>query len=145
MLNPSRCRIIAIGKIHKPWIRDGVELYKKRLPNLLITELRNSNLNKEADEIKAIIKKEELLIALSEEGEKFSSISFSKQLQKLNSKRLVFVIGGANGLSSQVKEIAHFCWSLSTLTFPHEIARLLLVEQLYRANTIALGSPYHRK
>ena len=144
MINPSRCRIVAIGKIRKPWIKEGIDLYKKRLPNLAITELRDSTLNKEANAIQSSIKEGELLIALSEEGYTFSSIAFSNQLQKLASERLVFVIGGANGLSSQIKDIAHICLSLSPLTFPHEIARLLLLEQLYRANTIAIGGPYHR-
>ena len=136
MFNPSRCRIIAIGKVRKKWIKDGLDLYKKRLPNLSITELHDSNLKKEAAGIMSSIKGGELLIALCEEGEKLSSIAFSNQLQKLSSERLVFVIGGANGLSLQIKNIAHLCLSLSPLTFPHEIARLLLVEQIYRANMI---------
>ncbi len=144
MINPSRIRIIAIGKIQRPWIKNGLDLYKKRLPNLSIVELRDSDLNKEASEIRSTIKKGELLIALDEEGESFSSITFSNKLQQLASERLVFAIGGADGLSSQIKDIAHLCLSLSPLTFPHEIARLLLVEQLYRASTIALGGPYHR-
>ena len=145
MFNPSRCRIIAIGKIRKPWIQNGLNLYKKRLPSLSITEIKSTYLNKESDDILSSIKKDELLIALSEEGEAFNSISFSNKLQQLGSQRLAFVLGGANGLSPKIKTIAHFCFSLSPLTFPHEIARLLLLEQLYRANTIALGGPYHRE
>ena len=145
MINSSKYRIIAIGKIRKPWIKNGLDIYKKRLPNLSIIELRDSNLKKEKDEIISTIIKGEVVIALAEEGERFSSIAFFNKLQKLESERLVFVIGGADGLPSEIKDMAHLCLSLSPLTFPHEIARLLLVEQLYRSNTIALGTPYHRQ
>ena len=145
MFNQSRCRIIAIGKIRKPWIKNGISVYQKRLPGLSITELRSSDINKEANAIHSAIKDEELLIALSEEGEGLNSLTFSTRLQKLGSKRLVFIVGGADGLSPKIKTISHFCFSLSPLTFPHEIARLLLLEQLYRASTIAQGSPYHRQ
>ena len=78
MISISRCRIIAIGKIRKQWIKNGLDLYKKRLPNLSIRELRDSTSNKEADAIIAEIKEDELLIALTEEGKNFSSIAFSK-------------------------------------------------------------------
>ena len=144
MLNLSRCRILAIGKTRKPWIQEGLKLYLKRLPALSIIELRDSDIDKESISIQTSIKKGELLIALTEDGAKLSSLSFSKFLQELNSKRIVFVLGGPNGLSPQIKTIAHHTLSLSSLTFPHEIARLLLVEQIYRANTIIQGSSYHR-
>ena len=144
MFNQSRCRIIAIGKIRKPWIKSGLSIYQKRLPKLSITEVRSSDINKEASAIRSLIKTEELVITLSEEGESLNSLAFSKQLQKLGSKRLVFIIGGANGLDPDIKTTAHFRLSLSPLTFPHELARLLLIEQLYRAITIIQGGPYHR-
>ncbi len=145
MLNPSRCRIIAVGKARKEWIKGGISTYKKRLPNLVITEIRSSDIDKEADAIYSSLKNSELLIALSEEGEALNSLEFSRRLQKLGSKRLAFVIGGADGLSPRIKSIAYLCLSLSPLTFPHEIARVLLLEQLFRASTIAQGSPYHRR
>ncbi len=145
MFNPSRCRIIAIGKIRKSWIKDGIKIYKKRLPNLTILELRDSDINKESNNILSSLRDGELLIALSEEGKNLNSLDFSNYLQKLGSQRLVFVIGGADGLSPKIKSTAHFCFSLSPLTFTHEMARLLLLEQLYRASAIAQGSPYHRQ
>ena len=117
----------------------------KRLPGLTITELRDGDLKKETQSILASIKPYESLIALTEEGEGLSSIAFSKRLQKLAPSRLAFVIGGANGLTCEIKAMANFCLSLSPLTFPHEIARLLLAEQIYRASTISQGSPYHRE
>ena len=145
MINPSRYRIIAIGKIRKQWIQSGINLYMKRLPGLLITEIRDSNLKKEAEIIRSSLKNGELLIPLCEEGETFTSLSFSKCLQTISSERIVFLVGGANGICPDIKASAHIRLSLSTLTFPHEIARLLLIEQLYRATTIARGGPYHRE
>ncbi len=144
MLNTSRYRIIAIGKIKKLWISDGINTYKKRLPNLSIIEVKSSNLNKEANDITSLLKENEVLIPLCEKGEILSSIDFSNRLQELGSKRLTFIIGGADGLAPKIKSLAHFSLSLSPLTFPHEIARLLLLEQIYRASTIAHGTPYHR-
>ncbi len=144
MLNPSRYRIIAIGKVRKEWIKTGLHVYQKRLSNLSITELRDSNPIKEAEAIQGAIKQKELVIALCEEGEILTSLEFYHRLKNFGSKRLVFVIGGANGLSSTIKKLAHCRLSLSPLTFPHEIARLLLAEQIFRAITIAQGGPYHR-
>ena len=144
MFNPSRHRIFAIGKIQKSWVKDGLNLYLKRLPGLTITEFRDSNPKKEAAAIYSALKSDEILVALAEEGEALSSIAFAKRLQKLGSQRLAFVIGGANGLAPDIKTSANWCLSLSPLTFPHEMARLLLLEQLYRAHTITQGSPYHR-
>ena len=144
MFIPSHYRIIAIGKVRKTWIQEGLNLYLKRLPGLSITELRDNNPTKEFQAINTSIKRGEILIALSEEGEAFSSLDFCNHLQKLSSQRIVFAIGGPNGLPPQTKAIAHSCVSLSLLTFPHEIARLLLVEQLYRASTILSGKPYHK-
>ncbi len=145
MINPSRCRILAVGKIRKPWIQSGINLYLKRLPGLSITEIRDSTIKKEASIIRASLHNSELLIPLCEEGEIFTSPAFSKRLQTITSKRIVFLIGGANGICPDIKNTAYTLFSLSPLTFPHEIARLLLVEQLYRADAIAKGGPYHRE
>tara|TARA_B100000029_G_scaffold64368_1_gene57641 strand:+ start:455 stop:892 length:438 start_codon:yes stop_codon:yes gene_type:complete len=144
VLNTSRYHILAVDKVRKSWIKEGLDLYLKRLPGLRITEIRHSSPQKEAAAIQAQINPGELLIALMEEGESIASIPFAKYLQKLGSQRLVFVIGGANGISPEIKAIAQFHLSLSPMTYPHEIARLLLVEQLYRATTIIQGGPYHR-
>ena len=145
MIKPSRYRIIAIGKIRKPWIQSGINLYMKRLPGLLISEIRDSNIKKEAEIIRSSLRNGELLITLCEEGETFSSLAFSKCLQRIASERIVFLVGGANGICPTIKAMAHIRLSLSALTFPHEIARLLLIEQLYRATTITKGAPYHRE
>ncbi|ABX08640.1 23S rRNA (pseudouridine(1915)-N(3))-methyltransferase RlmH [Prochlorococcus marinus] len=144
MLNPSRYRILAIGKTRKAWIQNGLNLYIKRLPGLTITELKDSDLKKEAQSIRSSIKTNELLIILTEEGESLTSLGFANRLKSLGSSRLLFVIGSANGLDSEIKAMANWSISLSPLTFPHEIARLLLIEQLYRAKNICEGGSYHR-
>ncbi len=144
MLNTSRYKIIAIGKIRKHWIRDGLSLYLKRLPDLTIRELRDSTPEKEAEAIRTILNARETMVTLDEEGESLTSVAFAQRLQDLGSSRLTFVIGGADGLTSELKNLASWQLSLSAMTLPHEMARLLLVEQLYRAHSILQKGPYHR-
>ena len=143
-MNPSRCRIIAIGKVRKSWIQEGIELYRKRLPGLTIVELRDGNPEKEAESIRQTLRSDERPVMLMEQGETLTSINFSERLRSLGSQRLAFVIGGADGLTAELKGLAHWKLSLSPMTFPHELARLLLIEQLFRAQAIQQGSPYHR-
>jgi 23S rRNA (pseudouridine1915-N3)-methyltransferase len=143
-MNPSRCRIIAIGKVRKTWVQEGIELYRKRLPGLTIVELRDGNPEKEAESIRQTLRSDEWPVMLMEQGETLTSISFSERLRSLGSQRLAFVIGGADGLTAELKGLAHWKLSLSPMTFPHELARLLLIEQLFRAQAIQQGSPYHR-
>ena len=143
-MNPSRCRIIAIGKVRKTWVQEGIELYLKRLPGLTIVELRDGNPEKEAESIRQTLRSDEWPVMLMEQGETLTSISFSERLRNLGSQRLAFVIGGADGLTAELKALAHWKLSLSPMTFPHELARLLLIEQLFRVQAIQQGSPYHR-
>ena len=143
-LNPSRYRILAIGKLRKRWIQDGVELYCKRLPGLSITELREGSQIREGETILTALKSNETLVALSEDGETLHSEAFAERLSEFGSQRLAFLIGSAKGLSDEIKQTASWTLSLSSMTFPHDLARLLLVEQIYRAQTILNGGPYHR-
>ncbi len=144
MLNPSRYRIFAIGKVRTSWVKEGLNLYLKRLPGLTIIELRDSHLKREAKEIQTQLKSDEVRIVLMEEGKSFASIPFAECLKRFGSQRLAFVIGGANGIAPEIKTSAQLQLSLSPMTLPHEMARLLLVEQIYRATTIIQGGPYHR-
>ena len=145
MINISHYKIIAIGKIKKKWIQTGIEMYLNRLPGLKVFEIKDSTQKKEEYMIKEIIKKNETLITLNENGQTFSSKQLSKKLLDSNNQNISFVIGGATGLSTSLNSFASWQLSLSPLTFPHEIARLLLIEQLYRAKTITQGSPYHKE
>ena len=130
-MNPSRCRILAVGKVRRSWIQDGIELYRKRLPGLEIIEIRDSTPDKEAESIRASLRPNEHLIALMEEGDAVGSIPFARRLDQLGNQRLAFVIGGADGLTNELKGRAHWQLSLSPMTFPHELARLMLIEQLF--------------
>ena len=121
-----------------------MNFYLKRLPGITIKEIRDSHPKKESETIISLIRKDELPILLSEEYKSFSSFQFTEELQKFGNHNLAFIIGGSDGLSAEIKKIPSLKFSLSPLTFPHEIARLLLVEQIYRAQMILQGSPYHR-
>ena len=145
MLNISHYKIIAIGKIKKKWIQEGIEMYLKRLPGLEVKEIKDSTQSKEEHSIKEIISKNEILITLNENGQSFTSKQLATKLLNSHNQNITFVIGGAFGLPISLNNKAAWQLSLSPLTFPHEIARLLLIEQLYRAKTITQGGPYHKE
>ena len=145
MLNISHYKIIALGKIRKKWIQEGIEMYLKRLPGLEVKEIKDSTQAKEEHTIKEIISKNEFLVTLNENGQSFTSKQLATKLLTSHNQNITFVIGGASGLTSSFNNLASWQLSLSPLTFPHEIARLLLIEQLYRAKTITQGGPYHKE
>tara|TARA_Y100001968_G_scaffold279262_1_gene275081 strand:- start:192 stop:629 length:438 start_codon:yes stop_codon:yes gene_type:complete len=145
MINISHYKIIAIGKIKKSWIQTGIEMYLNRLPGLKVIEIKDSTQTKEEYLIKEILNKNETLITLNENGHSFTSKQLSKKLLASHNQNITFVIGGATGISPTLNSSAAWQLSLSPLTFPHEIARLLLIEQLYRAKTISQGGPYHKE
>ena len=145
MLNISHYKIIAIGKIKKRWIQEGIEMYLKRLPGLEVIEIKDNNQSKEEHLLKEIIRKNEILVTLNENGQSFTSKQLATKLLNSHNQNIIFVIGGASGLSLSLNNSASWQLSLSPLTFPHEIARLLLIEQLYRAKTITQGGPYHKE
>ena len=144
LLQPNRIRVLAIGKVKRPWLLDGIAFYAKRLPGLEVVELKDSTQAKEADAVRSARKPAERLVLLTEEGRKLDSLRFAEQLGDWASERVALVIGGADGHSPALRQEADALLSLSALTFPHELARLVLMEQLYRASTILQGGPYHR-
>ena len=137
MLHANRLSIYAIGKIKKIWIRDGINQYKKRMPDLKINELKKFNINN-------LNLNNNIIISLSEDGKQFNSIELSALLLNFKNKRINFLIGDADGISSDIKDKSDLLLSLSPLTFPHELARLILIEQIYRAISISNNSSYHR-
>lgn len=139
-----KIKLIAVGKIKKNWIRQGLEIYTKRLPELTIQEIKDSNPEQEGQQLLALTGSRERIIALAETGQTYPSIQLAQYLSQAPSNCLVFMIGSAAGLSSQVKHSASLQLSLSPMTFPHELARLMLIEQLYRAKTILQGGSYHK-
>ena len=139
MIQTNRLIINAIGKIKKPWIKEGISQYHKRIPNLLIREFKHFKINNFKEN-----RDKNMIISLSEEGKSINSIEFSSLLLKFNNQKINFFIGDSDGLSSQFKYNSDLLLSLSPLTFPHELARLILIEQIYRAVSITQNSPYHR-
>jgi 23S rRNA (pseudouridine1915-N3)-methyltransferase len=144
VINPSRIRILAVGKVRKGWVLEGIATYLKRLPGLQVVELRDAGKAKEAEAVLAAVQPGEQLVVMAEEGQTFDSPAFAERLEGSGSERLVFVIGGAEGIDPALKARASWKLSLSPMTFPHELARLLLLEQLYRALSIQQGGPYHK-
>ena len=146
--------LIVVGKLGDKHIEELEKDYFKRLtvPKLLIHEARahSEDLAKEAKEVGTIIdeiakKENPYIVLLTENGKQFTSVDFSKWLGNINERQsVVFVIGGASGHGETIIKRAHFRLSLSELTYPHKLARLLLVEQIYRAQTIAAGHPYNK-
>lgn len=146
--------LIVVGRLGDKNIEELERDYFKRLtsPKLTIHEVRAhaENLTKEAKEVIAKItelSKDEnpYIVLLAENGKQFTSVNFSKWLSGINeTQRIVFVIGGASGHGQEVIDRAQFRLSLSELTYPHKLARLLIVEQIYRAQTIKAGHPYNK-
>ncbi|MFN2457379.1 MAG: 23S rRNA (pseudouridine(1915)-N(3))-methyltransferase RlmH [Chitinophagaceae bacterium] len=151
----------SIGKPHEHYIKEGIEEFTKRISKyypvrwVIIPTPKNAatlsekDLKKsEADKIIQLLKEDDYLIALDEKGIELTSEKLATWLQARaieSSKNLVFLIGGAYGLSDNVLKRADLRWSLSRLTFPHQLVRLILAEQLYRACTILRNEKYHHK
>ena len=151
----------SVGKAHDAYVKNGIEEFTKRLSNYFPVQwtilpvpkgagmLPEQELKKrEGDMITALLKEEDYLIALDERGKELSSeslASFIQQRANESSKNLVFLIGGAFGLDEKVLKAAKLKWSLSQLTFPHQLVRLILAEQVYRACTILRNEKYHHR
>jgi 23S rRNA (pseudouridine1915-N3)-methyltransferase len=153
-----RITLIESGKTRDPFIREGVELFRKRvvryvpfkietLPDLKKT--RNLTMkevqNQEAALLLKRLKPTDYLVLLDERGQEYNSISFAEYLNGLEGRvnHLCFVIGGPYGFSEDVYLRADAKISLSRLTFSHQLVRVIFMEQLYRAYTILKGEPYH--
>ncbi len=149
-------RIIVIGKKHESWVAEGIQRYQKRLKSPFKIEwvvLANSPATavrarqEESQHICSRLNANDYVILLDERGKSVNSTELTALLQsKLEtSKPMVIVIGGAFGVDDVILHRADFVWSLSELVFPHQLVRLILIEQLYRAQEIAVGKPYHHK
>lgn len=147
-------RIVAVGKKHESWVQEGIERYQKRLQRPFVVEwvlLPHSYREglaarqEESERILSRLSDDDFVILLDERGKNYDSPELSKAvLSPLEqSKTVVVVIGGAYGVDTSVHHRADRVWSLSRLVFPHQLVRLLLIEQLYRAQEIARGTPYH--
>lgn len=147
-------RILAVGKKHEPWVTDGIARYEKRLRKpfdvtwqLLPHSSREGDAarSEESERILSRVDRDVFLVLLDERGRNVDSPTLASRLQgAFDAGRLVtVVIGGAYGVDDRVRDRADFVWSLSQLVFPHQLVRLILAEQLYRAQEIAGNRPYH--
>ena len=142
-------KIIAIGKIKDRALAAKCQTYLRRLGaygKVELVELPDSDVSGEGAAVLRELSRDRVCSfwVLSEEGREFSSIELSRRLADCD-RKLVFLVGGPYGIADEVKRTAECLWSLSKLTFPHEIARLLLCEQLYRAMNLAHGGAYHHQ
>ena len=137
-----------VGKIKESFYREAVAEYAKRLSRFAKLEIKeiaeNSSLETEADDILRAVKG--YTVALCVEGEKLSSERLAGKLKKLEDagKEITFVIGSSCGLSERVKAAADYRLSFSDMTFPHQLMRVILAEQVYRAYMINAGATYHK-
>lgn len=147
-------KIISICKKIEPELKNALESYSRRLQGRFRVEwvlLPNSPdkddlaRSHESDAILGRLRPTDFVILLDERGENITSPALSERLQANLGKDIVFVIGGAYGVNDALRQRADFVWSLSKLVFPHQIVRLILVEQIYRAQTIMQGHPYHHE
>ncbi|WP_205030008.1 23S rRNA (pseudouridine(1915)-N(3))-methyltransferase RlmH [Streptococcus porcinus] len=158
-----KVKIISVGKLKEKYLKDGITEYQKRLSRFCqfeIIELIDEKtpekasqaentkiLAKEAERIQKKIGSRDFIIALAIEGKQFSSEVFSQQITNITVQgysTITFIIGGSLGLDVSLKKRANVLMSFGLLTLPHQLMRLVLIEQIYRAFMIQEGSPYHK-
>ena len=146
-------KIICVGKIKEQFFRDAIKEYLKRLSKytkIEIVELNDENngdiLKKESESILKNINEKDYVITLEIEGNKLSSIELSKKIEDtlIINSNIVFVIGGSLGLDKSIKERSNYKLSFSELTFPHQLFRIILLEQIYRSFKIINNESYHK-
>lgn len=146
--------IISVGKKHEAWVAEGIERFEKRLKkpfDIRWVLLPHSALNdaaarqEESERILSRIDPNAHVVLLDERGDELDSPGLSRLLNSVftSARPLAIVIGGAYGIDDTVHQRADVIWSLSQLVFPHQLVRLILAEQLYRAQQITSGHPYH--
>ncbi len=149
-------RIITVGKRHEDWVSTGIARFLKRLkkpydvyfifvPHTTAGEQRSRE--EESAAIEKQLRPRDHVILLDERGKNFSSPQLASHLQQLfdTGRQPTLIIGGAYGVSDRLRARADTVWSLSNLVFPHQLVRLMVVEQVYRAQEISGGRPYHHQ
>lgn len=149
-------RVIAVGKKHLPWVQDAVQTYQKRLRAPFTVEwqlLPHASLKghearqEESRRIMGHLKPDDFVVLLDERGTMLSSpqVAAALSAQLDVSAKVVVIIGGAYGVDDTVMARANLVWSLSALVFPHQLVRVIVTEQLYRAQQIRQGGQYHHE
>lgn len=151
--------LIAVGRAHDPALSDAINDYTARLNRSVKTQWlvlpastatdHNITLKQEAEALLKNCSSDAYVVLLDENGASLTSPSLSQKIEKITTnggvKEMIWIIGGAFGVDSSVRDRANFVWSLSSLTFPHQLVRVILAEQLYRAYSIQQNLPYHHQ
>jgi 23S rRNA (pseudouridine1915-N3)-methyltransferase len=156
-----RLRVIAIGTRMTTWVDEAFQDYWRRMRGsfkLELIELATASRREtggvalaaksaEARRLLPLITPRDFVVTLDEQGVQKTTLEFSQWLEqrRASGRDLAFIIGGPDGLADEVFEMAHLRWSLSRLTLPHGLVRVMLAEQLYRASSVLAGHPYHRE
>jgi len=151
----------SIGKAHESYVKEGVELFTKRITNYypvewnILSMPKNSATlsepdlkKKEGEMVLNNLQKEDYLVLLDERGKQLKSEGVAQLIQSRANesvKNIIFLIGGAYGVSDSVAQRSNFTWSLSPLVFPHQLVRMVLAEQIYRACSINRNEKYHHQ
>ncbi len=149
-------KLITVGKIKEKYLKDAIDEYRKRLSKYTKLELievqdettyeEEKNKELEALKIMKYINEKDYIVTLEIEGIEISSLEFAKKIDNILNinSNITFIIGGSYGLSDKIKEISNYKLSFSKLTFPHQLFRVILLEQIYRAFKILNNESYHK-
>lgn len=149
-------KIITVGKLKEKYLIDAVEEYKKRLSKYTKIEIievkdessyeEDKNKEKEAENIIKYIADKDFIITLEIDGKEISSVEFASKIENIFNinSNITFIIGGSYGLSNRIKELSNYKLSFSKMTFPHQLFRVILLEQIYRAFKINNNESYHK-
>ena len=149
-------KIITVGEIKESYLKEAIEEYKKRLQKytkIEIIEVKDEGLldiergkKIEGEKILKNIQDKDYLITLEIEGKELDSIEFSKKIENtlMTHSNITFIIGGSNGLDQSIKALSNYSLSFSKMTFPHQLFRVILLEQIYRAFKIINNESYHK-
>ena len=154
-----RIRLLAVGSKMPAWVEEGVETYRKRLPrdfSLEIEEIalgqrgKNADIAKaraqEAQRIRDKLRGDEYVVALEVKGKPWTTEQLAQEADgwRMSGRDIALLVGGPDGLETSLSAAADKTWSISPLTLPHPLVRIMLAEQLYRVWTLLVGHPYHR-
>lgn len=149
-------KIITVGQIKERYLQDAINEYKKRLSkytNIEVIEVKDEGLVEEvkaikleADKIKKHINDRDYIVTLEIEGKQMTSVEFANKIDNIliENSNIDFIIGGSYGLSDDIKNMSRLHLSFSKMTFPHQLFRVLLLEQIYRAYKINNNESYHK-
>ena len=149
-------KIITVGTIKEKYLKEAIEEYSKRISKytkIEVIELKDEGLVEkekalklEEEKIIKHINEKDYIISLEIEGEELTSVEFSKKINSIliENSNITFIIGGSYGLSEKIKQMAKFHLSFSKMTFPHQLFRVILLEQIYRSYKIINNESYHK-